>query len=293
MLGPWQRERPDATGATQADRLVEDLRLYVLSCPPGMPVDHACVCWLVKRLRSASPTSVMRYWAWVTPHLQDAVGVPMSGLPMVRLALRRLAKIHGRGRAKDGGVIGPEEFARYVSDPSLPSDVRAASVIAWRRAARVADVAEVREGGLASTGLPVLKGSRMMVEVFVEVVFDKSHPTGTLEKLAFWVTEPEFAHVRPFVTEHLARSHPSTRRLMFPGLTAAGVGAHLSRIVGRPLGGHVFRRSAIQLAIAAGVPSWAIVAVTLHGSREGFLAYARTPLPEVVEAASLVSTALL
>ena len=152
----------------------------------------------------------------------------------------------------------------------------------------MADIAEIRCGGLA-LGRPSVSTASgpTRAEVLYEVAFDKVHPTGTAERLAFLVTTSEALLLAPWFSPTLATTAPSLRPLLFPGLTASGMALWLTHFFHRLLPGHVFRRSAIRSAVSRGVPAWAIVAMTLHGSREGFLAYAPVPLSEVREAAVL------
>ena len=292
VLGPWARERPDAAGATQAERLTEDCRLHVLGIlsAPGntMSVDQAIVLWLAKRLRSALPESVARYWAHVRRLLPDAIAAPLGPLPLVHQFLRRLLKLEGKGRVSDPPLLSDGDFAAFVASPDVPRVVKAVAIIAWRRAARIADVAELRLSGLVE--LPeqmsnVLGESR--AEVAYEVAFDKTHPTGTWECLSFYLPVPELEIIRPWVAATRDPSHPATRPLLFPGLTAEAMGLWLTFFFRRPFGGHVFRRSAVRSAVLRGVPAWAIVALTMHSSREGFLCYAGGPSAEMREAAAL------
>ena len=86
-------------------------------------------------------------------------------------------------------------------------------------------------------------------------------------------------------------THPLRRALLFPALTTALVAETVATIVGRKVGAHALRRSALRTALDAGVPIPAAILLSLHKDTRTALAYAVFPDISTADTMAMVSAA--
>ena len=256
-----------------ADRLYADLCAIQQRYPDW---GVATVIWGMLRLATAEGQSVARYIRAVRGRVLVAAKVDVLRDPVVTAFLSRLGELRGTHTMGVPAVILIHEY-RLLMEKVINPAVRAVVALGWRRIARVADVLEVRVGGL----WPGPRG----FEVWVEAPFTKTGGSGVWDRYLV-VFEPfDYLAVLPFLAAGPPASSPVFRPLLFPQVTTALVAERVSDALGRRVGGHSLRRSALLAAVAAGVPIPAAILLSGHASPEGAAPYLLTP--DQVTAASM------
>ena len=127
----------------------ESVRLYrhmLLVTPPSAPWIVRLLSWAVIRLETAEASNVMKYISMVKQILKMEHQVDLSQddmLPFFVRALQRLAGVH---RVHSSVPLTKEAYTLLISKLTFPFNAIVA--LAWRRAARVADILEMRQGGI-------------------------------------------------------------------------------------------------------------------------------------------------
>jgi hypothetical protein len=280
VTGHWKRD-----GVSKKDGTTLPERLWahwlVESERPGLtewPV--ITLMWACERLISADGPSVIRYLVHILPFLCETSG---SSVPLKHWALRRfirrLSAMRGCHRQAPRPVITLPQYLLFLSSLLIEAWLRAAAVICWRRMGRVMDASEIREGGLwVTSGLPpvIAPGERDLV-LTVEIPFHKAKPGGSWDTIALVVDGQELDLLRRYLTRKAPTSPPLARPPMFPLLTAARMADALFAVLGKRVGGHVFRRSALRISIEAGVPLQTAILLSLHGNTDAAMAYVLSP----------------
>ena len=255
----------EGASSTFADRLWTDLGSYLHGTAD--PV-LSLLIWLAVRSTSLQPASVRRYLAWIAPRFALTYGIEPMRHPAVAAFLARLAAIAGTIRSQDRPSMASDEYATIIASKLVPRWLKAAMIIAWRRMARIADVAELREGDLW-----VRHGNT----VWVAQSFHKTAAAGAYDRLVIDLTDQERLVLGPWIATLGPTSHPLARPPMFPALTATLISDILASVLGRRVGAHSIRRSALRTALDAGVPVPAAILLTMHRDAATALAYALYP----------------
>jgi hypothetical protein len=282
VLLPWPKERPDVDGATMADRLFAHFLVVFQSLEE--PPHAAVIQWMSLRLLTADAASVVSYLIRIRSRLQLRFGVDVSAHPLVRLFVKRLMALRGAHRQNFRPTMLAAEYRAVLQSDALPVAVKALVVLAWRRMARVADILELRVGGLwqavAAEAGTLPHGH---VPVWVEQPFTKVAQAGAFDRVLVALDPLE----ERIVCAHLAGCGgwdpqppalpPHRRPLLFPSLTTPIVAQYLNDAVGRRVGAHALRRSAMRAAIQAGIPLPQAMLLSLHNTMEAATAYVIRP----------------
>ena len=177
--------------------------------------------------------------------------------------------------------MGVAEYEKVISS-TAPRWLRAAIIVAWRRMARVGDIAELRQGDL---------WTRSRDSLWLAQSFHKSAAAGAYDRVAIYVNCQELKVLAPWVACGQPESHPLARGLLFPGLTASLVADTILQCIGRRVGAHAIRRSALRAAVDGGVPLPTAILLSLHKDQATALAYSLFPDVQTADAMRLASAA--
>lgn len=235
------------------------MNVIALSASPA----EGLTAWGILRLASADGPAVHRYLIGILPILRlTVVGWSPVTEAVAKKFMRRLMEFRGIHRAGPRPVIGINEYRQLLA--LLPQPIRAVVALCWRRMARVADILEVRLGGLWS----VADGS-----IWIEVPWAKQEVAGSFERLALSFDAFDLPAVKPHMSSAPPTLPPHRRPVMFPEVTTTKVADAIEAVLGRRTGAHTLRRSAMRAAISAGVPLPVLVLLSLHASPDTVLGY--------------------
>jgi hypothetical protein len=279
VLDPWVREKPGKDGTTFPEKLWAHW-LQTADRQGASEWQVTTLTWAAERLISADGPSVNRYLLHILPFLVEISGMsrPLSHWA-IRRFMKRLSTMRGCHRQAPRPTITHGQYTKFITSISIDPWLRAGGALAWRRMGRVADTAEVRQGGLwvADGTLPLIKAKSGDLELILEIPFHKAKPGGAWDRVGIVVDPVELGLLLPYITRLPPTGPPLSRPLMFPLLTAAVMADALEAVLGSRVGGHVFRRSALRNSLAAGVPLQTAILLSLHSSVDSALAYVLSP----------------
>ena len=288
ISAPWAKEQ-SAGPSTFADRLY--IHFEAILKEVGDP-SLAYILWMSSRLRSAEPTSVLRYALLIRPIVSLAHGRDVFTDPAVRRFRHRLLTIKGKHRLAYRPTMCVQEYRLALACPTSPLRVRVVFLLAWRRAARVADILETRVGGLwlHNPGVPA---SPEAIPVWHEQPYSKTEAAGSWDRILISLDQIEFALLTSFSPLPTCPPvlPPPYRPLLFPGLTTREVALSLADALGRRPGAHALRRSALLTAVEAGIPLAEATLISLHSSTTSAAAYVLRPDLPTARATFAVSRA--
>lgn len=250
---------------TFADNLMADL-LSVHEGVGDWPV--SVLVWGTLRAATADGPSVLRYFRHVAAMLKVHAGWDVMAHPLVVAFAARVREVRGDHVAGTPAVILRDDYFRLLEmivDPRL----RAMLVIAWRRMARIADVLEIRHHGLWL--------GPSSEQIWIEAPFSKTNATGQWDRYLIVVSPRELLALLPYTQRYPPSTPPLRRPLLFAGITTRLMADTLSALVGRKVGAHTLRRSALTAAIEAGVPVPTAILLSGHTSPQGAAPYILTP----------------
>ena len=250
---------------TFADNLMADL-LSVHEGVGDWPV--SVLVWGTLRAATADGPSVLRYFRHVAAMLKVHAGWDVMSHPLVVAFAARVREVRGDHVAGTPAVILRDDYFKLLElivDPRL----RAMLVIAWRRMARIADVLEIRYHGLWL--------GPSSEQIWIEAPFSKTGATGQWDRYLIVVSPRELLALLPYTQRYPPSTPPLRRPLLFAGITTRMMADTLSALVGRKVGAHTLRRSALTAAIEAGVPVPTAILLSGHTSPQGAAPYILTP----------------
>jgi hypothetical protein len=285
ILAPWPKEvtgRPD----TFADRLF--VHFQDIHSTVGLELHLSMILWMAARLRSADASSVLRYSLLIRPHVALAYADDPFAHPIVKRFRQRMMALRGRHRQAFRPTICVSEYHTVIADITVPASIRAVILLAWRRAARVADILETRCGGL---WVPERGPEALADTLWLEQPFAKTQQTGSWDRLLISITMAERAILDSLnlICPLAPQTPPQRRPLMFPHILTSSVAEALAGSLGRKVGAHSLRRSALLTAVEAGVPLAEAVLLSLHSSVASAAAYVLRPDLHVAATMATVS----
>jgi integrase len=271
-LAPWPKEvsgRPD----TFADRLFAHFQQIHRSV--GLELPLSMILWMASRLRTADASSVLRYALLIRPHVSLAHAEDVFSHAVVKRFRQRMLALRGRHRQAFRPTVCVTEYKSVLADESIPPLLRAVILLAWRRAARVADILETRCGGLWEPQSP----EQALETLWFEQPFSKTQQAGSWDRLLISVTPAERSLLDrlALISPTPPTLPPQRRPLMFHQVFTSGIAEALARSLGRRVGAHSLRRSALLTAVEAGVPLAEAVLLSLHSSVASAAAYVLRP----------------
>ena len=286
ILAPWPKEvsgRPD----TFADRLF--IHFQQIHSTVGLELHLSMILWMASRLRTADASSVLRYALLIRPHVILSHADDVFVHPVVKRFRQRMMALRGRHRQAFRPTVCVSEYHSVLADESVPPLIRVIVLLAWRRAARVADILETRCGGLW-----IPQGPDCVPEtIWFEQPFSKTQQAGSWDRLLIATVpgELELLNRMSLLSPTAPLLPPQRRSLMFPNVTTAMVAEALAQSLGRRVGAHSLRRSALLTAVEAGVPLAEAVLISLHTSVASAAAYVLRPDLSVAATMARVSRA--
>ena len=220
------------------------------------------------RLATADGPSVQRYIRHVRAPLLEGGAGDVLRMPVVVRLNAALAQLRGLHAAGTPSVILVAEY-RCVLGVLKEARMRCLVVVCWRRMARVADALEVRMGGL-------WPGPEAL-QVWVEGPWSKTAPGGAWDRFLVTVEVGEWVHLAPFLATVAPITSPLRRPLLFAGVRTVDVADALFEALGRRVGAHTLRRSALTASLSAGVPLAAAILLSGHASEKGAAPYVLSP----------------
>lgn len=163
---------------------------------------------------------------------------------------------------------------------SLPNKLKQVLVLAWTRAARIADILELRVGGLW-----VIKDNVIGLECGPA----KNH--NRVPHIVIRLPLEDHRLLLPLLATSAPSTPPLARPPLFTDITTAHMTAALKRIHPR-LSAHSIRHGAIDFLTHKGFSLDMISQLSLHRSRGGIMAYVGMPPPMTCSSLCNMSFAL-
>ena len=247
------------------------------------------ILWMAARLRTADAASVLRYALHIRPQVAIFYAEDVFAHPAVRRFRQRMMALRGRHRQAFRPVICVSEYRHVMQDAMVPAVLRAVVLLSWRRAARVADILESRQGGLWVPD----DGDTPPGSLWFEQPFSKTQAAGSWDRLLIAVEPLERVLLDSIaaVAPRPPLIPPQQRPLMFPTVSTRLVAEALAFSLGRRVGAHSLRRSALVTAIQAGIPLAEAVLLSLHSSVSSAAAYVLRPDTQTANSMARVSRA--
>ena len=288
VMAPWQKERPDALGATFADRLTAHL-LQLLATAPSF--EEGVLLWLGVRLLTADAASVSSYLIRVRSRVMRLTGKDPSQPPAVRLFIKRIMALRGSHRQAFRPALLSADVTAFLATEEVPLALRVVVCLAWRRAARIADILETRQGGLWTRGGQLADHQ----EVWLEQPFAKMDAAGSFDRVLISLSLSEISLVQrliPLLSDQPPLLPPHRRHRLFPAVTTAMVASHLDEFFGRRVGAHSVRRGAMRSLLEACVSLPEVMLLSLHRSTVGAVAYTMAPDAAIAARTAAISRSL-
>ena len=191
---------------------------------------------------------------------------------------RALRKLAGDHRQKATTPMTLQAYSNLLDQLTFPFN--AIVILAWKRAARIMDILEVRHGGLfhgiLHSELLQSISSRGLHPVILECPFDKVGRFGLFDTHQLALTSKELRILAPLISSAKPTNPPRDRPLMFPQvsteLVSQAIAKHAPSLTSRSI-----RRGALQTLIAEGFPLQWCILLSLHKSFNGAMRYVECP----------------
>lgn len=238
-------------------------------------MEERVVIWASKRLQTASATTVSNYISMISAIIASETGIEVTKTPMVRGFSRAIRRLQGDHRFKTTPPMDQMEMKELIEN--VPPPLNAIILLAWRRAGRVRDILETREGGLwrAQGGLTETHMATDFTLLILEESFDKVSWAGLSDHTPLLIENPLMHILLPFISKHPPTTPPRSRPLMFPRITTDQI-THIIKTIHPHLSSRSIRRGALQTLIQKGFTLNECRMLSHHHSLEGLMRYLET-----------------
>jgi len=243
------------------------------STPPGTTWEDRVVLWAARRLQTASAVVVCNYISMVSTIITSEYGIDLTTSHLIRAFTKAIRRLSGDHRSKTTTPITSEQITDLIH--SLPTPHNAIILIAWKRAGRVRDVLETREGGLwlVPEVIPT-QGEKKRV-VMLEEPFDKVSWAGLKDHTPILIEDTLLPLLTPYLSQKAPETPPRMRPLLWPHITTEKITRMIQKL--HPdLSSRSIRRGALQTLIQKGFTLENCQLLSHHHTLDGLMKYLET-----------------
>lgn len=246
-------------------RLLADLEQERQRAAIHIPDWMVTARWAWKRASSANPRTLASYISTAAAMAERTSSPMLEGLrhPVTKDYIKSLSTLAGPPALKRGANPASLDDVRHIVANATMTTARVVA-IAWLRAARIADVLELREGALWWSG-----GMIAIEQPETKSLLAQGLPRIVMIRCPAWARQV----LGPLVTDRPPAGPPLERPAMFT-TTRARISAEVRRLLpAKGLSAHSFRKGAVGKMATEDVELEDIAALTGHRSKEGLAAY--------------------
>lgn len=243
------------------------------STTPGTTWEERVVLWASRRLRTASAVVVCNYISMVSTIITSEYGIDLTNSHLIRAFTKAIRRLSGDHRYKATTPITTEQITDLIR--TLPTPHNAIVLIAWKRAGRVRDVLETREGGLwLEPKITPTPGEQRRV-VMLEEPFDKVSWAGLKDHTPILIEDTLLPILTPFLSQNAPETPPRLRPLLWPHITTESITRAIQKL--HPdLSSRSIRRGALQTLIQKGFTLENCQLLSHHHTLDGLMKYLET-----------------